>query len=96
MFIQLDGMSYTIHFKHNTDEDGVRYTYCRLHEGDCKGGSHNHIFSDAVAICHPTDQFSKAKGRILSLTRAIKEYNASRELRRLIWAEYFKQAPRKR
>lgn len=45
--------------------------------------------------CLPGDRYEKAKGRVLAITRALKEYAVPREMRREIWAEYWAQGHRR-
>lgn len=71
------------------------HTQCSLHEGKCvvKGCASQPRLLSGIAYCHPNDQFSKAAGRKVSLSRAIA--GLPRETRRMIWAAYFKQCPHK-
>lgn len=45
--------------------------------------------------CLPGDRYSKAKGRVIAITRALEVYSVPRETRREIWAEYWAQGHRK-
>ena len=45
------------------------------------------LFLQDLALCHPNDQFNKAKGRKLALARAIE--SLPRAERKQIWAAYF-------
>lgn len=73
-------------------------TKCVFHAGKCtvehcamQGRSE--FASVEVAVCNPGDQFSKVKGRIGSLTKALKRFD--RPLRKQIWEAYFKISPHK-
>ena len=50
-------------------------------------GENGKIYRDAVATCHPKDQFSRAEGRKIALTKVIASF--PREIRRMVWAEYW-------
>lgn len=103
MQLEVNGVIYTSHFVH-----GMRETKCILHKGECKGrecidkyldSEVEGVVSVGEARCNTNDQFSKAKGRILSLTRAMAnqtETKSNSELRKYLWARYFSIAPRKR
>lgn len=41
------------------------------------------------AYCRPPDQFCKATGRRIALTKALKASNLTKEERREVWTEYF-------
>lgn len=108
MLLDVGDKQYAVHFEHSCCKVEMftgrgyqtlfvtRYgTRCSIHEGKCvvKGcGGLLHPMS-GVTHCHPNDQFSKAAGRKVALSRAI--VGMSRETRRLIWNEYFKQCPHK-
>ena len=47
------------------------------------------LFKQTEALCSYTDKFNKQKGRIVSLTRAIKSY--PKEQRKLFWDSYSKE-----
>lgn len=67
----------------------VRYTDCRIYE--IEGG----LVALGSARCSPLDNFSKEKGRKLSLKDALSESNSyisqtkDKEFRRLVWNAYF-------
>lgn len=47
------------------------------------------------SYCLPGDRYEKSKGRVLAITRALKDYKVPRETRREIWAEYWAQGHRR-
>ncbi len=99
MLLELnDGKQYSAHFSHQHDVYGQWLTSCVFHEGKCavKDCAHNpdgNFRGGGLARCNPIDQFSKVKGRIVSLTRALNTFGPTlnnRSLRSEIWAAYFK------
>ncbi len=110
MLLEVNGIQYTAHFKHRTEEfwRGKRWiTKCIFHAGkcaipNCADDPNKSFASIGRAVCNPVDQFSKAKGRIKSLTRALAEYvptkgdrEEKRQLRAEIWSAYFEICPKK-
>lgn len=67
-----------------------RYTTCQL--WDMKNpngvGRSDFLIAEGVAKCHPYDNFTKASGRKISLTRAIDKLKLSKSDRASIWAAY--------
>lgn len=55
---------------------------------------YNNIDGDSVAtgraFCSMQDNFNKAKGRRISLTRALEQLGVSKEIRAIVWTEYLK------
>lgn len=92
MKINIQGKEVAIKFYHNNHalpkgeklpKEGFEYergTTCIIF--DVKGDE----ISSGSANVHPRDNFSKETGRKISLTRAIKNFNA--EARTQIWNEY--------
>lgn len=95
-------------------------TKCVFHAGKCTvpncamngngmPDGNGKTFSVAVAVCNPSDQFSKAQGRIRAFTKALNLFclhnvelsddgtwaGRCREFRIGIWAAYFKISPNK-
>lgn len=120
MLLNIDGDHYTAHFTHRHEKynrgdtgnfDGYRWiTRCTFHSGKCTNSKCAEIKDPEItkaigsAVCNPSDQFSKAKGRIVALTKAMKrhEHTAGNglsddgsEFRGKIWAAYFKISPHK-
>lgn len=88
------GIEYTIHFKHLV-EGNKRRTLCSVYRGrvtkeELKGNVNPIAFG--VSKCNPKDVFKKEIGRRRSLTKALAETPAVRELnkqlRTLIWNTY--------
>ena len=114
MLLDVNGMQYTAHFNHRTEDFwrgnpggqfnvGKRWiTKCIFHSGkcaipNCADHPNKSFASIGRAVCNPVDQFSKSKGRIKSLTKALAEYvptkgaeEGKRQLRAQIWDAYFK------
>ena len=81
MKVQLDEGEVRVRFKHAPLPFGGYITACRLIDtnGDTLGVG--------VAKCVPEDNFCKATGRKLSLTRALAKW--PKDLRQQIWECYF-------
>lgn len=75
-----NGTEYHVRFRHVRGES-------QSHTLTTVQSENSALFLQDLALCHPSDQFNKAKGRKLSLARAIEEL--PREERRQIWAAYF-------
>jgi hypothetical protein len=50
-------------------------------------GDYNRPFR-GMAVCHPSDNFSRASGRKRALAHAISNFAVSKEVRTAIWEEY--------
>ena len=101
MLLKIADEEYTIHFQHRVVEDAPKRrrwtTRCFFHAGrcavkSCLGTTDPHAIGYGVAICNPIDQFSKAKGRIHSLTKALE--TLPRDFRQEVWKAYFEVVPR--
>jgi len=69
----------------NWPED-LRITYCMMcHQVP---GREDAIKMAGVAVCSPSDNFEKEKGRKVALTEALKGYGKRK--RKLYWDAYFK------
>jgi len=66
--------------------DEVPYSY----RTSCSIKINDKVVFSSYAYCSKKDQFSKKKGRKISLTRAL-EFFVEKEVRKIIWQEYFKQ-----
>ena len=89
MRVDVDGVSYTAHFKHSKRR--VRpFTACLLHVGLCSASPCAEDGSQwtGLARCAPTDQFVKAVGRKLALARAMQAAQLPKPTRAAIWAAY--------
>lgn len=98
MLLDVAGEPYTAHFSHFQDERLRWETRCVFHAGRCSERGCAARFADSalgvgVAVTNPIDQFSKSKGRILSLTRALS--CVPRPIREQIWRAYFAVVPHK-
>lgn len=96
MVLNVDGRLYTAHFSHRKDTRERWLTKCVIHADrcrakDCAALFHIGVPGVGVAVCNPVDQFSKKKGRIMSLTRALHSF--PREVRGSVWSAYFKVSP---
>lgn len=86
MIININGIIYKVYWKHLPFEEidtlvkGV--THCTVKN------LLTEVKMVASAFCSPIDQFNKQKGRIISLTRAIR--NFPKEDRKKFWNEYKK------
>jgi len=70
-----------IYFKHVRTFPASQGTICTI---EWHGNKIQHS-----SILNPKDQFCKAKGRIISLTKALKVSPFTKEERRIIWNTYF-------
>jgi len=101
MLLETNGTVYSLHFSHEKNGQGQWETRCVLHEGKCrvKDCAHNPdgaFRGFGLARCNPVDQFNKARGGTVSLTRALNTFTPvanHRELRKQIWSAYFKISP---
>jgi hypothetical protein len=69
---------------HASIQNEGRTTTCIVTKGDkliCKGNSH----------CHKKDNFVKATGRKIALTRAIELLQLDKESRKEMWNKYFEK-----
>jgi hypothetical protein len=79
-----------ISFSHSNPkvEETGRFTLCEICVISAMGASI--AGTVAIARCHPWyDQFSKATGRKLALTRALKNFGLSKDERRVVWEKYW-------
>ena len=51
-------------------------------------GDNGRMYRDAMSICHPKDNFSRATGRKVALTKVISSF--PRGIRRMVWDAYFR------
>jgi hypothetical protein len=49
----------------------------------------NNVYIEC-AYCHPKDQFNKKIGRKLALTKVLKSLKWDKEIRTMVWNQYFK------
>ena len=83
MLLKLEnGTEYHVRFQH-AQNPLMTGCYTRAGISDSTG----FIIREGRAFCNPSDQFNKAKGRKLSLARAIE--CLPRAERKQIWAAYF-------
>ncbi len=83
------GVQWHAHFQHFRTP---RRTTVKLHDGPC-------IDAPCVvpaqwittARCHPVDQFVKAKGRKVALTRAMAAMGLPKAARTALWRSYLRQ-----
>ena len=67
-----------------------RVTHCRL-VNDNKDDTHkdfNKTFGEGLAYCSINDNFERAIGRKIALTRALKDAGFDKDTRTAIWKEY--------
>ena len=77
---------YTIRWRHNNDaSDAPLYTQCNM-----EGAG---LAAEAIAFCHPEDNFCKDTGRKISLSRCMHAMELSKEERATIWEAYRKTKP---
>lgn len=67
-----------------------RGTHCGIYNKD------NVQIANGVAWCHAKDHFCKDTGRKLSLARALKDAQLSKDERKVIWEIYRNEKPNKR
>lgn len=108
MFLEIEGLPYTLHFNHTKDKREHWMTKCVFHPGKCTIKGHADSFREedkpllygcallygrvGVAHCNPSDQFRKTRGRVIALERALE--GLSRAERSKVWNAYFKIAQR--
>lgn len=87
MILVIDDTKFHITWRHLKDLDmHPGQTECIISTIDEKGD--RHPIAEADAFCSVLDNYSKNKGRKISLTRALKKTNMSVEARRLVWNMY--------
>lgn len=107
MKLEIDGQGYYVDFQHDSEPEWVYNTrtdewflasngttYCYFYEANeasMKRVREGQEPAHGWATCGPNDQFRKAFGRKLSLTRALE--NHSRDFRSRVWAAYFAAMP---
>ena len=79
---------YALTFIHNKDDRGRRVTVAKVFAIDPKTDEAREI-AKASSGCSLSDNFNKAKGRRLALTRALQDF--PKTIRRDIWRGYFEQ-----
>lgn len=94
-----DGQVFMIHFHHEAVDARLvsHRTSCTVHLGLCTEKKRPCNTKDSItafALTSRKDNFDKAKGRKLALSRALTIY--ARELRAELWAEYLKINPPKK
>lgn len=80
MKVDLLSGSIRVYFRHVVDE----YTHAIIKD------KYNELIGYGIAYCNPGDQFTYAKGRQIALDRALDNDEFSREDRRCIWEQYWK------
>ena len=80
MKIVIRDVEYKVRFRHDPPDLFERETVCDFFDGE-------KLRYTGWAICVEGDQFQRAKGRQIALTRAIA--NLPREDRKLVWQQYF-------
>jgi hypothetical protein len=80
MKIVIRDVEYKVRFRHDPPDLFERETVCDFFDGE-------KLRYTGWAICVEGDQFQRAKGRQIALTRAIA--NLPREDRKLVWKQYF-------
>lgn len=85
------GQLYKAHFYY--DGDGRRTTHCRLHREQCDRTPAicTKPSTIGVAVCSRQDEFTKATGRKIALSRAM--FGIERSTRGQLWADYLIQCP---
>jgi hypothetical protein len=86
------GKKFAAHFRHVQDTEEHWKTECTVHELPCSEKArpcNTDPSSTGVAKCAATDNFCRATGRIIALTRALQPL--PRSLRAQLWASYFSQ-----
>lgn len=86
MKVEVDGRELHLHFKYSevkVNHVVRRQTECTL---TLKDGA---TIGRGSALCSEQDNFVKETGRKISLAKALKDANFSREERTLVWQGYF-------
>ena len=83
MHFKINGIEYSIIFKHETKNVRDRHTYCIIELSE-----NRQILVEEDAYCHPNDNFCKETGRKLALARALKALGVPVEFRREAWLCY--------
>ncbi len=67
-----------------------RFTTCQLFDlgSETSGKVSTFLVTEAVATCHPFDQFRKSAGRKVALTRALAKLKLSKADRTTVWNAY--------
>lgn len=93
MFYVTDTLRF--YFKHDIDPDTFDHvtgsTLCIIQE-KIMDDWNNMAFGQAY--CHPNDQFTRVKGRKVSLANALSNYTRDRHERKLFWDALFAKAKR--
>lgn len=88
MRVNHDGEQFKVVFKHGCTFGGKKFTRCII---EC---DEKHV-SEGLACCSSRDQFSKERGRKLSLARALNEAfshkDSAKDIRKAFWEEYLKR-----
>lgn len=88
MKVTINNTTYIIKWSYNE-----KTTYCHLYN---ENTSYQDPIIKASATLAKNDKFNKNTGRRVSLQRVLKEFVIfSKEDRRIIWQEYFKESPKR-
>ena len=79
----------------------IRWRYAKAfgqHMGttECIISTENTEMGKEIAVCHEKDNFCRATGRKLSLTRAMESVRLTKEERKEIWEAYRNMTPKPR
>lgn len=88
MEVKVDGKQYRVNFAHLKYDDGERVTVCSFGLPVAKGELPK-VLATGVARCSKHDNFNKATGRKLSLTRALNGVEFTKSQRTQVWNQYF-------
>lgn len=93
----LIGIAFLAKFTHVQKEDtpklssdgaiSERFTECKILQQE-EGKEELGFISIGYARCHPKDNFSKEKGRQISLAKALEDGDFTKEIRTIFWDEY--------
>lgn len=84
-------------FEHNpvpSPEEPQKWTRCFIYEKAPDGDSLG-LLSVDYAYCHTNDNFCRATGRKIALTRALDGLKLDKETRQKIWKTYFEKVGKK-
>lgn len=90
-----NGWNIAIVYSHpkTTSVPPVRSTLCEIFRFHDDAGAHAEFLGEGWARCASTDNFCKATGRKLSLTRALEDTHFDREERKAVWDEFHRKWP---
>ena len=69
MFVQVNEKKYSVEFRHKILK---MTTHCIIKDTGVDGKPQGDTIATGIAVCAPTDQYCKAVGRKIALTRALK------------------------